>query len=85
LFALAVAAAERARLDPAQSVALLRGYNTATIVVKRGALTAAELDALRAFAAARKFDLVSAPGLRPDETNRYNVLSDATFSRAFEH
>jgi hypothetical protein len=84
LFALAVTAAERARLDPARSIVALRGYNTATVIVKRGLWTGEELAAVREFAAARKFDLVAAPGLRPDEANRYNVLEDDVFYRAFK-
>jgi len=83
LFALAVTAAERARLDPARSIIALRGYNTATVLVKRGIWTYEELAAVREFATARKFDLVAAPGLRPDEANRYNVLGDDVFYRTF--
>ena len=83
LFALAVTAAERARLDPAHSVVALRGYNTATVIVKRGAFAKEELDAVREFAAARKFDLVALPGLRPEEANLYNVLPDDEFYRTF--
>ena len=83
LFALAVTAAERAGLDPAQSIVALRGYNTVTLLVKRGAFNGQELAAVREFAAARKFDLVAAPGLRPDEVNRYNVLDDDVFYRTF--
>lgn len=83
LFALAVTAAERAGLDPAQSIVALRGYNTVTLLIKRGAFNAQELAAAREFAAARKFDLVAAPGLRPDEANRYNVLDDDAYYRTF--
>jgi len=36
LLALAVQAAERARLDPARSIIALRGYNTATVIVSAG-------------------------------------------------
>jgi hypothetical protein len=83
LFALTVTAAEHARLDPARSIVALRGYNTVTVIVKRGAFTDVELAAVREFARVRKFDLVAAPGLRPDEANRYNVLSDDAFYRTF--
>jgi hypothetical protein len=38
---------------------------------------------VREFSAARKFDLVATPGLRPDEANRYNVLDDDVFYRTF--
>ena len=42
-----------------------------------------ELAAVREFAAARKYDLVVAPGLSPQEANRYNVLADDELYRAF--
>ena len=83
LFALAVTAAEQARLDPAQSIIALRGYNTVTVVVKRGTWNDEELDAARDFATARKFDLIYAPELRADEANRYNVLKDDAFYPVF--
>jgi hypothetical protein len=83
LYALAVTAAERSGLDPARNIFALRGYNTTTVVVKRGVLTDEELAIVREFATARKFDLVAMPGLRPDEANRYNVLDDDAFYRTF--
>ncbi len=83
LFALAVTAAERARLDAIQSIVVLRGYNTATVIIKRGAFTEPELGLVREFAAVRKFDLVAVRGLGPDEANRFNVLPDDTFFRTF--
>jgi hypothetical protein len=81
VFALAVTAAERARLDPARSVIAFRGCNTVMVVIKHGAFTDAELAAVHEFARSRKFDLVAAPGLRPDEANSYNVLGDDVFYR----
>ena len=54
-----------------------------TVIVKRGTLTADELATVREFSAARKFDLVAAPGLRPDEAYHYNVLDDDVFYRTF--
>jgi hypothetical protein len=83
LFALALTAAERARLDSARSMVAFRGYNTVTVLVKRGEFTRDELSAVREFAATRKFDLVALPGLRPDEANRYNVVDSDPFYRTF--
>ncbi len=84
LFALAVTAAEWAGLDPTQSVIAIRGYNTTTVLVKKGEWQPAELDAVRQFAADRRFDLVYAPGLRAEEANRYNRLPDDEFYPAFQ-
>ncbi len=82
-FALAVTALEREGRDPAASIIAFRGYNTGTLLVKKSPFTPDEVDAVRAFATDRAFDLVHAPGLRPDEVNRYNILPDPVYSHAF--
>lgn len=83
-FGLLVSAARRAGLTPARSIAALRGYRTMTFMLKRGEFEAAELDAIRAFAASRKFDLAALPGLSESESNRYNVLRDNVYWRLFD-
>lgn len=81
--ALMVGAARRAGLEPARSLAALRGYRTITLLLKRGAWRAGELETIRAFAAERKFDLAAAPGLEADQSNLYNILSDDVYFRTF--
>jgi len=83
LLALAVTSAQEAGLDPVQSIVVLRGYNTVTLLVKRGPWTGEELAVVREFASTRKYDLVVAPGLRPEEANRYNILADDVLYRTF--
>jgi hypothetical protein len=82
-FALAVTALERNGDDPRAQVAAFRGYNTLTILVRNGAFLPEELQAIRAFASKRAFDLVYAPDIREEETNRYNILPDSIYYRAF--
>ena len=79
LFATAVAALERNGARPAQQLALIRGWKTATLLVKNGALTVADIAALREFCRARSFDIVYFPGVDAAETNRYNVLDQPDF------
>jgi len=81
-FALAVEAVERAGGDPKASVVALRSYQQMLILTRRGAFTEGELEAIRAFAAPRAFDLVYLPGVRPDEVNHYNVLPEPEYYRA---
>ena len=81
-FALSVEAVERTGGDPSTSIVALRSYQHMLILVRRGAFTAEELEAVRAFAGPRAFDLVYAPDVRPDEVNRYNVLSQPDYYRA---
>lgn len=82
-FALAVTAIERSGGDPAGQIIAFRGYNTGTLLVKKSAFTPAEVGAVRAFAASRAFDLIYAPGIRPDEINRYNILPEPIYYQTF--
>ncbi len=80
LFATALEALDRMGVAaPAQQLAMLRSWSTTTLLVKNGALSPGDLGKIRAFAGERSFDLVYLPDLRPEEANRYNVLSEAHF------
>jgi spermidine synthase len=61
----------------ANRIALIRGWNTATLVVKNGDFARDELEALRTFCDERSLDVDYAPGLRREETNQFNVLDDS--------
>lgn len=71
-----------ATADRAHGVALIRGWNTATVIVRRGELAPSEVEALRRFCEARSFDLDYASGVTREETNRYNVVEDPLFDMA---
>ena len=66
--------------EPGRHLALVRGWNTATLLVKNGA---AERPRTRArsgdFAEERAFDLAFLPGMARDEANRFNLLDQADF------
>ncbi len=81
LIALAAEAARRSGADPRRSIVALRGYSTVLLLVKRGEFTSGELQAIRSFADARQFDLITAPDLQPGESNRYNVLPVDQYAR----
>lgn len=83
LFALGVTALEAAGADPRQQLVAFRGYNTATLLLKNGVFTPDELAAIRDFAARRAFDLTYAPGIRPEETNQYNVLPESRYYQIY--
>ncbi len=83
LFALVVTAAEQQGLDPSACVIALRGYNTVTVIAQCGSWTGAEIDTITDFAAARRFDLIYAPGLSAAAANRYNVLPEDPYYRNF--
>ncbi|NIP76431.1 MAG: SAM-dependent methyltransferase, partial [Xanthomonadales bacterium] len=62
----------------AQLIAI-RGITTVTVLVKRGAVSAAEIAQMKAFAEARAFDLVHYPGMTVGEANRRNVLESPVY------
>ena len=68
--------------DPGQQLVLIRGWQTSTLLVKNGAVSAADIERVRTFCAARSFDVAWYPGITRDESNRYNRLRDAWFHDA---
>jgi len=76
LFAAAVAALERSGVaNPGSRLALVRSWQTSTLLVKNGAFGDEDIAAIKAFCAARSFDLAFYPGMQPHEANRYNVVA----------
>ncbi|MGI9301387.1 MAG: SAM-dependent methyltransferase, partial [Gammaproteobacteria bacterium] len=65
--------------NPEQRIVLIRGWQTATLLVKNGELTPAELDTLTSFCNSRSFDLAYHSELVPEQTNRFNILQQPYF------
>lgn len=76
LLATAVLAQERLGANAARRIALIRGWNTATLVVKNGDFEKREVEQIRLFCDDRSLDVDYAPGVTRDETNQYNVLDE---------
>jgi hypothetical protein len=70
--------------DPAAQLVVLRDWQVGLILVKNGAYSPEELATIRQFSRARSLDLVALPGLAEAEANRYNVLEEPVYYRAFE-
>jgi len=68
----------------AEHVLALRSFSTMLLLVKRVPFTAREIETARAFAEQRQFDWVARPGIRLEETNRFNVLRENEYYRAFQ-
>jgi len=83
-FATSVTAVERMQGSPRDQIVAFRGYNTLTLLVKSSPFTPAELATIRQFTASRAFDLVWAAGIRPEETNQYNVLPQPVYYQTFK-
>jgi spermidine synthase len=80
LFATALAALERKGIgEPGRQLALIRSWNTTTLIVKNGTFTAEDVARIRTFAAERSFDLDYYPGIERAEADRFNVLDQPYF------
>lgn len=80
LAATAITALERENVAaPGRQLALVRGWQTGTLLVKNGAFDTREIAAIRSFAEARSFDVEWLPGLAREESNRYNMLDQPYF------
>lgn len=80
LAATAIVAQEQAGVAvPGRRLALIRGWQTGTLLVKNGEFGPGELAVIRDFADARSFDVEWLPGLKCAESNRYNVLEQPYF------
>ena len=62
---------------PERRLALIRSWQTSTLLIKKGGFTAADVDAIRAFSKSRSFDVAYFPGVSHEEVNRYNILEAA--------
>ena len=75
VFAAAVVALQRSGVaDPASRIALVRSWQTSTLLVRNGAFEAQDVAAIKAFCGERSFDVAFYPGMQPEEANRYNVV-----------
>ena len=80
LFATAVSALERRGIgEPGRHLALVRSWNTATLLVKNGRLSDQDTARVRSFADERAFDLAFLTGMARAEANRFNILDQADF------
>src|SRR6266540_4655404 len=80
LFATAVSALERRGIgEPGAQLALVRSWNTTTLLVKNGPLTGEDTAKIRRFADERAFDLAFLPGMARAEANRFNILDQPYF------
>jgi hypothetical protein len=80
LFGMAVLALEREGAgQPGMRLVLLRSWRTATLLIKNGDWSEAQLQRLRAFAAQRSFDFGWYPGMTAADADRYNILDRPWF------
>ncbi len=80
IFATVIEALEQAGItDPGQHLAMIRSWNTSTLLVKNEPFTGSAIDSLKAFSRERWFDLIYYPGITREEVNRYNQMQEPWF------
>jgi hypothetical protein len=77
LIATAIEALRQSGTDePGRRIAMIRSWNTSTLLVKNGDFTSGEIEGIREFARTRSFDTAYFPGMRADEADRFNRLGE---------
>ncbi len=77
MFATAVAALRMTGVEnPRSNMAMIRSWNTSTLLVRKQAFTAEDISAIREFAQLHSFDTVYYPGMPPKDANRFNRLDE---------
>ena len=62
--------------EPGRRIAMIRSWNTSTLLVRNGDFTASGIERIREFARSRSFDTAYFPGMRAEEANRFNKLEE---------
>lgn len=79
------AAEESGITDGASNIAVVRSWDTVTILFKNSALSSSDISSIRRFCSKNRFDTVFYPGMRPDEGNRYVRMQNDTYAEAFRN
>jgi len=80
LFASAIEALETSGVgNIRRRLALIRGWQTSTLLIKNGEISNADINAIKDFCKRRSFDLAYYPGMPANEANRYNQLEASYF------
>ena len=65
--------------EPGQQLAVIRSWNTSTLLIKNGALTPDDVASIRKFTQSRSFDTAWFPGIQASDANRFNLLGEPYF------
>jgi hypothetical protein len=62
--------------EPGRRIAMIRSWNTSTLLVRNGDFTSIEIERIREFARSRSFDTAYFPGMSAGDANRFNRLAE---------
>jgi hypothetical protein len=74
LFAMAIEMLRARGLEASDRLALIRGWQTNTLLIGQRAISVDDIERIRAFCDERGFDPAWFPGIAPDEVNRHHRL-----------
>ncbi len=63
--------------DPGRQLAMIRSWNTSTLLVKRGEFSVDDISVIKEFARSRSFDTAFYPSMPARAANRFNLLEQA--------
>ena len=82
LCAIALTALEEIGIErPEEHIALIRSWGTSTFLLKRSSVSAGDAAIIKQFCREKNFDVIFFPGVREEEVNVYNQLSEAYYYR----
>jgi Spermine/spermidine synthase domain len=80
LFATAAEALRQSDIQsPESRLALIRSWQTSTLLIKNGVFQTEEIRAIQRFCDVRSFDIAYTPTITPDQVNRNNILKQPIF------
>ena len=71
--------------DAASHIAVVRSWDTVTVLFKNGALTRSDIGAIKRFCAQNRFDTAYYPGMNPGEGNRFVRMQNDGYAEAFRN
>ena len=63
--------------EPGRRIAIIRSWNTSTLLVKHGEFSVDEIAVISEFARTHSFDTVFYPSMPASAANRFNILEQA--------
>jgi hypothetical protein len=81
LVSIAVQALETQSLAPESHIIVVRSWSSGTVLLKKRAFSAGEIEAVRRFCEMMRFDFVFYPGMGENDANRYNIVQDSVYYR----
>lgn len=71
--------------NPENYIVAVRSWSTVTIIAKKSPFEKAEIECVKNFCEENNFDLIYYPGIKPEEVNIYNLLSEELYYNSIQN